>query len=127
VKNLYFDVDNVVNTFRPRGRAGTGLNPREAPRLPTYRRACESGVNTLRKLWEYPDARIKLSGSGDFKAWLTWVNFRRLRLVRIEENVTRPAFVTLVAGPVFLSFATSCAPKCALLFLTSGGTGGCQG
>src|SRR5262245_9674015 len=55
-----------------------------------------------------PGARINVvpRGSGDFKARLTLVNLRRPRLVRIEENLPRIAFVTLVPGPIFLSFAT---------------------
>jgi AraC-like DNA-binding protein len=46
-----------------------------------------------------------VSGGGDFKVRLTWVNLRRLRLVRIEENLPRIAFVRLAPGPIFVSFA----------------------
>jgi AraC-like DNA-binding protein len=54
-----------------------------------------------------PDASINvvLTGSGDFKARLTWVTLRRMRLVRIEENLPRIAFVRLAPGPIFVSFA----------------------
>jgi AraC-like DNA-binding protein len=77
------------------------------------------GTTTFTDPEEYrvgiPGARINvvLTGSGDFKARLTWVNLRRLRLVRIEENLPRIAFVTLAPGPVFLSFAMRhTAPVC---------------
>jgi hypothetical protein len=49
-------------------------------------------------------AHVVLTGSGDFKARLTWVNLRRLRLVRVEENLARIAFVRLTRGPIFVSF-----------------------
>jgi AraC-like DNA-binding protein len=70
------------------------------------------GTTTFTDPEEYrvgiPGARINvvLSGTGDFKARLTWVNLRHLRLVRIEENLPRIAFVRLGPGPIFVSFAT---------------------
>jgi AraC-like DNA-binding protein len=55
-----------------------------------------------------PGASINLvlTDLGDFKARLTWVNLRRLGLVRGEENTPRVAFVALAPGPVFISFPT---------------------
>jgi AraC-like DNA-binding protein len=69
------------------------------------------GTATIADPEEYqvgvPGASINLvlTGSGDFKARLTWVNLRRLRLVRIEENLPRIAFVRFAPGPIFVSFA----------------------
>jgi AraC-like DNA-binding protein len=69
------------------------------------------GTTTFTDPEEYrvgiPGASINvvLTGSGDFKARLAWVNLRRLRLVRIEENLPRIAFVRLAPGPIFVSFA----------------------
>jgi AraC-like DNA-binding protein len=55
-----------------------------------------------------PGARVNLilTGHGDFKARLTWVNLRRLSLVRIEENLPRIAFLALAPDPIFVSFST---------------------
>jgi AraC-like DNA-binding protein len=49
---------------------------------------------------------VVLTGTGNFKARLTWVNLPRLTLVRAVENLPRIAFVSLPPGPVFVSFAT---------------------
>jgi AraC-like DNA-binding protein len=55
-----------------------------------------------------PGASINLvvTGPGDFKAHLTWVKLRRLRLIRCRENVPHIAFVRLAQGQVFVTFPT---------------------
>jgi AraC-like DNA-binding protein len=49
---------------------------------------------------------LVLTARGDFKAHLTWINLRRLRLVRCEESVPCIAFMMLAPGRVVLSFPT---------------------
>ena len=49
---------------------------------------------------------VVITGPGDFRARLTWVELRRLRLLRSRENVSRVAFVSLAAGRVFVAFPT---------------------
>jgi AraC-like DNA-binding protein len=53
-----------------------------------------------------PGASINLvlTSRSDFRARLTWVNTRRVRLVRCTESAPRVAFVALAPGPVFVSF-----------------------
>jgi AraC-like DNA-binding protein len=53
-----------------------------------------------------PGANINLvlTGRGEFKARLTWMNLRRLNLVRIEESLPRIAFLALAPGPIFMTF-----------------------
>jgi len=53
-----------------------------------------------------PGANVNLvfAGSGQFKAHLTWVNLRRLNLVRIEESLPRVAFLAFAPCPIFVSF-----------------------
>jgi AraC-like DNA-binding protein len=53
-----------------------------------------------------PGASINLvlTSNSDFKARLTWVNTRRVRLARCAESAPRVAFVALAPGPVFVSF-----------------------
>ena len=59
------------------------------------------------------DVRAKVPGASinlvltarcNFKVRLTWVNIRRLSLVRCEESAPRVAFVGLAREPVFVSF-----------------------
>jgi AraC-like DNA-binding protein len=59
-----------------------------------------------------PGASINLvlTSRCDFKARLTWVNTRRVRLARCSESAPRVAFVALAAGPVFVSFPIRHAP-----------------
>jgi AraC-like DNA-binding protein len=47
---------------------------------------------------------LVLTSRCDFKARLTWVNTRRVRLSRCTESAPRVAFVALAPGPVFVSF-----------------------
>lgn len=49
--------------------------------------------------------RLVLTGRGNFKARLTWVNLLRLSLVRVEESLPRVAFFTLAPGPLFIAFS----------------------
>jgi len=53
-----------------------------------------------------PGASINLvlTSPCDFKARLTWVNTRRVRLARCAESAPRVAFVALAPGSVFVSF-----------------------
>jgi AraC-like DNA-binding protein len=48
--------------------------------------------------------RLVLTGRGNFKARLTWVNLRRVSLFRVEESLSRVAFLTLAPGPLFIAF-----------------------
>jgi AraC-like DNA-binding protein len=63
-------------------------------------------------------ARVNLivTGGGDFNARLTWLNLRRLRLLRASENLPRIAFFSLSPAQVFISFPASPGPP-----LTYGG------
>jgi AraC-like DNA-binding protein len=60
-----------------------------------------------------PGASINLvlTSHCDFKARLTWVNTRRVRLARCTESAPRIAFVALAPGPVFVSFPLRHAPS----------------
>jgi len=53
-----------------------------------------------------PGASINLvvTSPGDFRARLTWVKLRRLRLVGCRESASRVAFVALAQGRVFVAF-----------------------
>ena len=44
-----------------------------------------------------------LTGSGDFRARLTWVKLRYINLLRGHENLARIAFVSLAPGRAFIS------------------------
>src|SRR6266851_3099686 len=59
-----------------------------------------------------------VAGSGDFNARLTWLNLRRLRVLRASENLPRIAFFSLSPAQVFVSFPASPGPP-----LTYGGVG----
>src|SRR6266478_1401993 len=65
-------------------------------------------------------ARVNLivTGGGDFNARLTWLNLRRLRVLRASENLPRIAFFSLSPARVFVSFPASAGPR-----LTYGGLG----
>jgi AraC-like DNA-binding protein len=56
--------------------------------------------------YSVPGASINLvlTSRCDFRARLTWVNTRRVRLARCTESAPRVAFVALAPGPVFVSF-----------------------
>jgi AraC-like DNA-binding protein len=47
---------------------------------------------------------LVLTGSDRFRARVTWVNMRRLNLVRLEESVARVAAVSLAPTRLFVSF-----------------------
>ena len=59
-----------------------------------------------------------VTGGGDFKARLTWLNLRRLYLLRGRENLPRIAYIALSPARVFVSFPTGAGPS-----LTYGGLG----
>jgi len=52
------------------------------------------------------DAHVSLivTGGGDFKARLTWLNLRRFHVLRGCENLPRIAFISLLPAQVFVSF-----------------------
>src|SRR6266480_7171337 len=66
------------------------------------------------------DAIVNLivTGGGDFNARLTWLNLRRLYVLRAFENLPRIAFFSLSPAQVFVSF-----PASACSSLTYGGFG----
>ena len=47
---------------------------------------------------------LVLGGRGEFKARITWVNLRRLGIIRIEEKVPRVAFLAPSPGSIFVTF-----------------------
>src|ERR1700687_751095 len=53
---------------------------------------------------------LVLTGGGEFKARLTWVELRRLRLFHARESAARIAFVKWAPGAVFVAFPTSFSP-----------------
>jgi AraC-like DNA-binding protein len=59
-----------------------------------------------------------VTGSGDFKARLTWLNLRRFHVLRASENLPRIGFISLSPAQAFASFPTSAGPP-----LTYGGLG----
>jgi hypothetical protein len=66
------------------------------------------------------DAIVNLivTGGEDFNARLTWLNLRRLHVLRACENLPRIAFFSLSPAQVFVSFPASRGPP-----LTYGGVG----
>jgi AraC-like DNA-binding protein len=50
---------------------------------------------------------LVLTGSDRFRARVTWVNMHRLKLVRVEETVSRVAFVSPAPALTFVSFPLS--------------------
>ncbi len=66
------------------------------------------------------DASVNLiiTGSGDFHARLTWLNLRRLHVLRGCENLPRIGFISLSPAQVFVSFPASADP-----LLSYGGLG----
>jgi len=59
---------------------------------------------------------LTVTGGGDFKARLTWLDLRRLHVLRGCESLPRIAFFSLSPAQVFVSFPTSADPP-----LTYGG------
>src|SRR5262245_13109181 len=49
-------------------------------------------------------ANLVVTGPGPFRARLTWVNMRRLRLALVDATRPRIAFVSLASAPAFVSF-----------------------
>jgi AraC-like DNA-binding protein len=58
------------------------------------------------------DACVNLivTNGGDFNARLTWLNLRRLHVLRASENLPRIAFISLSPAQVFVSFPASAGP-----------------
>jgi hypothetical protein len=80
-------------------------------------RMAESGTATFANPDDYKarigDASVNLivTGGGDFNARLTWLNLRRLQVLRGCENLPRIAFISLSPAQVFVSFPTSAGPS----------------
>lgn len=68
--------------------------------------ACGTTTFTDPDRYRVPGASVDLvlTGGGNFKARVTWVNLRRLAVVRVEETSPRVAFLALAPKPVFASF-----------------------
>ena len=87
-------------------------------------RMAENGTATFDNPDDYQagigDASVNLivTGGRDFNARLTWLNLRRLHVLRASENLPRIAFFSLSPARVFVSF-----PTIAGLPLTYGGLG----
>ncbi len=87
-------------------------------------RMAENGTATFANPDDYQagigDAIVNLivTGGGDFNARLTWLNLRRLYVLRAFENLPRIAFFSLSPAQVFVSF-----PASEGLPLTYGGLG----
>jgi AraC-like DNA-binding protein len=56
------------------------------------------------------NVNVIVTGGGDFNARLTWLNLRRLHVLRACENLPRIAFISLSPAQVFVSFPTSESP-----------------
>src|SRR5712692_2371085 len=88
------------------------------------KRTAEDGTPTFANPDDYQagigDASVNLivTGGGDFKARLTWLNLRRLRMLRGCENLPRIGFFSLSPARVFVSFPASAGPP-----FTYGGLG----
>ena len=76
----------------------------------------ENGTATFANRDDYQaeigDASVNLivTGAGDFKARLTWLNLRRLHVLRACENLPRIAFISVSPAQVFVSFPASAGP-----------------
>jgi len=76
----------------------------------------ENGTATFANPDDYQagirDATVNLivTGGGDFNARLTWLNLRRLHVLRASENMPRIAFFSLPPAQVFVSFPASAGP-----------------
>jgi AraC-like DNA-binding protein len=85
-------------------------------------RMAENGTATFANPGDYQvgfggaGVRLILTGGGDFNARLTWLNLRRLHVLRASENLPRIAFLSFSPARVFVSFPTNASP-----FLTCGG------
>ena len=55
-------------------------------------------------------AQVTVTGSGEFKARITWLRFRHLHMLRGCEELPRIAYVSLPPSRVFVSFPTGEAP-----------------
>jgi AraC-like DNA-binding protein len=87
-------------------------------------RMAENGTATFDNPDDYQagighaSVNLIVTGGGDFNARLTWLNLRRLHVLRGCENLPRIAFFSLSPAQVFVSF-----PTIAGLPLTYGGLG----
>ena len=86
------------------------------PSRAQMQRMAASGAATFDNPADYQAAidgasvKLTFTGGGDFKARLTWLNLRYLRVVRGRENLPRIAFISLPPERAIFSFPTSTAP-----------------
>jgi hypothetical protein len=75
------------------------------------------GTATFTDPGDYPASvagasiNLVLTGGGNFDGRLTWINLRRLRLVRGRETVPHIAFVEVAPETVLIAFPTSRDPS----------------
>ncbi|WLB24109.1 helix-turn-helix transcriptional regulator [Bradyrhizobium japonicum] len=87
-------------------------------------RMAENGTATFANPDDYQagiggaSVNLIVTGGGDFNARLTWLNLRRLHVLRGCENLPRIAFISLSPAQVSVSFPMSAGPP-----LTYGGLG----
>jgi AraC-like DNA-binding protein len=87
-------------------------------------RMAENGTATFANPDDYQagiggaSVNLIVTGSGDFKARLTWLNLRRLHVLRASESLPRIGFISLSPAQAFVSFPTCAGPP-----LTYGGLG----
>jgi AraC-like DNA-binding protein len=86
------------------------------PSRAQMQRMVASGTATFDNPADYQAAfdgaslKLTLTGGGNFKARLTWLNLRYLRVVRGRENVPRIAYISLPPERAVFSFPTGTAP-----------------
>jgi len=92
---------------------------RDGSQMPSHaqmQRMAASGTATFDNPADYQAAfgdtslKLTLTGGGNFKARLTWLNLRYLRVVRGRENLPRIAYISLPPERVVFSFPTGTAP-----------------
>jgi AraC-like DNA-binding protein len=85
--------------------------------FPTRRRQMVGGTATFTDPGDYQASvagasiNLVLTGGGNFDGRLTWINLRRLRLVRGRETVPHIAFVEVAPETVLIAFPTSRDPS----------------
>jgi AraC-like DNA-binding protein len=89
---------------------------RNMPSRAQMQRMAASGTATFDNPADYQAAigstciKLTLTGGGDFKARLTWLNLHYLRVVRGWEMLPRIAFISLPPDRAIFSFPTSTTP-----------------
>jgi hypothetical protein len=86
---------------------------RNMPSRAQMQRMAVSGTATFDNPADYQAAigsaciKLTLTGGGDFKARLTWLNLHYLRVVRAREMLPRIAYISLPPDRAIFSFPTS--------------------